>query len=449
GVIGFGLVRHVESRKAGIVLSLSFLTGLPVSSLLVIVVDLLPIALTTGSVLAALALGAVVANLGWRERTRTGLRTLAPRAVSWRADAIVFCTVLALFGAVSLWQAVHLPVIPRDATVGMDLVAKYAAAEGTIRSSVFTGPELEGRLSNQPYYAPFVMLMQLTFRLAGFAFGKLWLPVLYLSFLLFLYARLRAELHAILAGFLLLVFVTVPLMFSYSYLVGTDLANAVFFGLGVLFLHDFLRHDRRRDLLLSGLFMGFACWSRSESILFVLPGALFLLGDRFRRRGTVAWAPAIVYLAAPAALFLLWHGFYYRLVFEAAPGAGVFSPGAAPRSWGETTVSVLMLLGEDSLYGGAFYVLGTAVLVNVVGFRERRGGWLLAWIPLLLAGFVVLVQTTPAASVENTVKRGIFKLFPILVVYVGESRLFLLISERLSRWESGREETLRPPPDLP
>jgi hypothetical protein len=37
--------------------------------------------------------------------------------------------------------------------------------------------------------------------------------------------------------------------------------------------------------------------------------------------------------------------------------------------------------------------------------------------------------------VESTVKRGFFKLIPILIVYMGESRLFGYLSDRLRRFE--------------
>lgn len=450
GAIGFGIVRHLELRRGGMVLSLSFLAGLPASSLLVIAVDRFPIALSSGSVLAAFAAAAIVANLGRRDRSRIGLLSLDPRRISWRAHALVFCVVIVLFCAVSLWQCLYLPVIPRDATVGMDLVAKYAAEEGRIRSSVFTGAALEGRLSNQPYYAPFVMLMQLTYRLAGVPFGKLWLSILFLSFLLFLHARLRERLHPIPAGLLLLCFVTVPLMFSYSYLVATDLANAVFFGLGAIFLHDHLRGGRDRPLLMSGLFMGFACWSRSETILFVLPGALAVLWHARRSGAAAKAARAAAYLALPLFLFGLWHLVYCRFVLEGAPGTAVFSPAAAGRSLGGTAAEVAGLLGAHSLYGTAFLFLGAVVLLNLAWLRDREGAWLLAWVPLLLVGFIALVQVVPAASVENTVKRGLFKLFPILVVYAGESRLYRSISDRLAAWESGDErEATAPPESLP
>ena len=136
--------------------------------------------------------------------------------------------------------------LPRDAVVGMDLVAKIAVEEGTIASSVFTGPELAGRLSNQPFYAPFVMLMQLIFRLAGESLGQVWPSVLFVAFTVFLYDWVRERLHPVLAGLLTLFFLTVPIVHTYSYFVITDLANAVFFGVAAAYLHRYLKRRRNR-----------------------------------------------------------------------------------------------------------------------------------------------------------------------------------------------------------
>jgi hypothetical protein len=359
---------------------------------------------------------------------------LKPRRFTIRLSGLPFLLVIALFVALSVWQCIRLPIIPRDAIVGMDLVAKYAVEEGTINSSVFTGEELKGHLSNQPYYAPFTMLMQIVYRLAGVPFGKLWLSVLFLSFVIFLYSRLRENLHPVPAGFLVLAFTIIPNMYSYTYLLLTDYANALFFGLGALFLYDYVGGSGTARLFMSALFMGSACWSRSETILFVVPGAVMLLllarGPWRKKLGHAG-----LFLLPSTILFLVWHWLYFTFIFESAPSGDALALGAGGQGISATIRGMLRLLGEGSLYGSMFYLFAASLVLNLAVFRDRGGVSLLAWIAILFAGFLLVAHFIPAASVGHTVKRGYFKLFPIMIFYLGGSRLFHYLSEQLRAWE--------------
>ena len=444
GAIGFGIIRRVPGFPPVRALALSLLVGLPASSVLLIAIDLIGMRLTVPAMIAFFTIAAVLLNLGAIDRTRAILGGPWPRLSSLRASEAVFLLLIAGFASMSLWQCVRLPVIARDMTVGADLVAKYAVLEGHINSSVFTGEALRGQLSNQPYYAPFTMLMQIAYRLAGAPFGQVWLSVLFLPFIVYIYSRLRDQTHPMLAGFLVLSLTTVPLMVSYTYLLNTDFPNALFFGLGALFLHDSLISRRPSLLFLSGLFMGFACWSRSDTIVYVVPGMLLILAGHARRsnHGT-AWRSfakqACAGLLVPVALFLLWHLVYLRWIFPDAPHVAALAAGAEGRELLPTIAGVTALLGAHDLYGTILYFFGAALVINVAVFRDRGGGTLLAWIAVLLLGFVAIVQIFPAAYVESTVKRGFFKLFPIMIAYMGESRLFAYLSGKLEGWESGAE----------
>jgi hypothetical protein len=444
GAIGFGIIRRVPGFRPVQTLSLSLLAGLPASSVLVIAIDLVGVRLTAPAIIAVLILGAILLNLGAAGRTRAALNGPWPKLASLRACEVVFLLLIAGFAATSLWQCIRLPVIARDMTVGADLVAKYAILEGRINSSIFTGEALRGQLSNQPYYAPFTMLMQIAYRLAGAPFGQIWLSVLFLPFLVYIYSRLRDRTHPLLAGFLVLSLTTVPLMVSYSYLLNTDFPNALFFGLGALFLHDSRTTRSPALLVLGSLFMAFACWSRSDTIVYVVPGMLLIpAGHAWITSRRISWRstvkPAGASLLAPVLLFLLWHLIYLRWIFPDAPRVAALASGAEGRELLATIGGVAALLDAHDLYGTILYLFGATLVVNAAVFRDRGGATLLAWVAILLVGFVAVVQIFPAAYVESTVKRGFFKLFPIMIAYMGESRLFAFFSRKLENWESGTD----------
>jgi len=289
------------------------------------------------------------------------------------------------------------------------------------------------------------MLMQVVFRLAGLPFGQLWLSAMFLSFVVFFYSRLRESVHSVVAGVVMVLLLAVPEMYAHTFMVLNDYPTAVFFGLSVVLFHEHFRDRRSGAFLLSALFIGFACWTRADTIFFALPGAgmAVWLARRGAGRGggqaglRSAWAHGLVFAAIPGALVLLWHGLYLGLILRQGPeGPGVagalelFSlPGAFYRTaW---------LFGQAGRYGYLVYVFFAVALANLVFLRDRSANALLAWVAILYLGFVAILFALPAASLEGTLKRGFFKFFPVMAFYLAESRLLRLLSERIVRWEQG------------
>lgn len=444
GLIGFGIASRLsKGSKPCQLCALGLLIGLPVSSVVLLALEILGIPLRLGPLLTALALVALLVSLGVFRKLGTAIRQTLHKPGLPAASECVFLVVIIFLAAASLWQCIFFPVTPRDTLVGMDLVARYAVEEATLRSSVFTGPELVGHLSHQPFYAPFTTLMQVTFRLAGFAFGKIWLSLLFFAFLAFLYCRLRETLHPILTGALVVCFLSIPSMFSQTYLVLTDYSNAVFFSLSVLALHDYKSSRDLRTLLLSSLFMSFACWSRSETILFVPFALLFVIALSRGSGWRHSMGLVIAFAAAPVVLFLLWHGVYCGFYLDHSFLHVIPSSHQSLAKLPSVAWNMLRLMNAPELFGSMFYIFTLCTAANLTIWRDLRGADLLLWIFILLAGFVFIVLYLPMASVGYTVKRGYLKLFPIMLFYLAQTRLLTTLSERIHRWQDpvGCQET--------
>jgi hypothetical protein len=188
---------------------------------------------------------------------------------------------------------------------------------------------------------------------------------------------------------------------------------------------------RREDLVLSSILMAAACWSRSETIVLVPFGAGLALVLR-REAGALASArAAFLYAAPPVVLFALWHGVYYALCLDQAPGV----PVAGPESWvlGQVVGPMVRLLGAAELFGSFFYVLGIVLVVDLVILKQVRREWIVgpAWMVALFLAFILIVCWFPAASVEYTVKRGYLKLVAIGIFCIGESAAAARISRVL------------------
>ena len=435
-LIGVGIVRRLRDAAGTLErLALGMLVGMPVSTLGIILLDCLGIRLTLGSMLLVLTLIMVGTNVDALRFPRAFLAAIRPHRPSLRLYDAPFLLILLLLAAISIERCWHLPVTLRDMIVGPDLVAKYAAEQGTLVSSVFTDAHLRGYLSNQPFYAPFTTLMQVIFRLTGHPFGQIWLSVMFVAFLTFSYSRLRDELHPVLAGFLTVMVAATPELFAESFMLTVDFANAIFFGLAVILLGEAVRTGSARTLVLSALFMGFACWSRTETVLFVPVAVGVVLAHERRHGRTRQLRDALICAGVPIAFFAIWHVGYFYFRLPVRPDAVIRLALPTLRGAVRLVGSIVRLLGYPGIYGYLFYIFGVVAAVNVLVLRDRRGMPVLLWIPTLLLGFVIIVILFPAAAVETTVKRGLLKLIPIMALYLGETQLMQRASGRLYEWE--------------
>jgi hypothetical protein len=443
-LMGRGLLRHgriEQPRLRGFALAL--LLGMPLSSLVVLVLDMAGIRLTLLSVLLGFAMAAAVLDAPWRRlpgraRPASDVGPMRIRIYEWPFLAFLVGVV-----AISAWRAFYLPVTLRDAIVGLDLVAKYAAEQGTLRSTVFQDPWLQGHLSNQPFYAPFPMLMQVVFRLAGLPFGQLWLGGLFLSFVVFCYSRLRENVHPVLAGVLMVLLLAVPEMYAHTFMVLNDYPAAVFFGLAVIFFLDWDRGRRRSAFLLSALFMGFACWSRSDTIVFAAPGALLAAwrtgrtvgGDGRPAAARRAARHGLVFAAIPAALVLLWHGLYLGWFLRQGPGMSALVGRFDLPHLLQVSFGTAWLFTRTGTYGYLALVFFAVMTLDAILGRDRAACLPWIWMAILYLGFVAILSASPAASLEGTLKRGFFRFFPLMAFALSQSRLVQSVSRRIADWE--------------
>lgn len=429
--VGFGCllrVGAVEGRPRILTAGLSMILGMGISSTGVFLAEMAGIPLNAYSIFGVNLLLAIAATYpfagtfrAYRGHFSHPFRDVSPCGVVTLA-MVLFLT------APAAWLAYYVPVSAYDAIAGPDLVAKYAVEQGTIASTLFH--DLEGNLSNQPFYAPFVMLMQIQYRIAGNPFGQVWLPVMALAFIGVVYSRMRMETHGVIAGFLTVLLVMIPEMYFYTTSVLTDYSNAVFFGCSVLLLHDYLKTRQCRHLALASVLMGLACFTRVDTIVHAGLGiALTVLYMLFKR--TAPFPPAKVLkcmggmFLVSFAFFFVWNVLYINAWLPAAPSVGEqlhFELFDVAKILANVREINQKLVFSTLFYGYIIPIFAAWLVVNAVVTRTLRPVVILLWIAALYTGFVVILGLFPSAVVEFTVKRGFFKLFPLMVFYMAASR---------------------------
>jgi hypothetical protein len=89
------------------------------------------------------------------------------------------------------------------------------------------------------------------------------------------------------------------------------------------------------------------------------------------------------------------------------------------------------------LYGYYIYLFCLVLITDVFFFRKfnQESRLNLYGILVVFAGLVLIGYVLPLADLENTTKRGLFKLLPIMLLYLCNSSALRYVSSSISGWE--------------
>ncbi len=422
--------------------------GLGLGSLSVFILELIGIPLTKTSVFIALFSVALLLNV--IPFSKGGMKSLFEILKNLRVDFQLYCLVpngLAIFFFfVAAFRCFYFPITSFDSQVGIDLVAKYAVMEKTIASSVFHEhlPNV-WYWTNQPFYAPFAMLMQIIYRIGGLAFGKIWLSILALSYFIFLYSKIKEYIHPGIAAFFTLLLTAVPEVYAYSFIVQTDYANAVYFFVGFVFFFEYFKNaeeSRFRSLFLSIVFFALACWSRSETFVFVQFGTLLIF---LRERKEGEWKRIIKWVAlfsiTPFIVFATWNVIFVKYFLPISPdtlGKLKFNfDQYGSDITGIISKTIDTVIFEES-YWGYLPEIFVFILALSVFHKSIRDYWIiLAWIFFIYLLFIFMIEHIGGVGIPSTFRRGFFKIIPMMVFFIVQTALISTFSKKLTQWEYG------------
>ncbi|MBC8125169.1 MAG: hypothetical protein H7X70_05500 [Candidatus Kapabacteria bacterium] len=438
GYATLGAMRLEMHRSMSI--PVSILVGTFLHSLVFFGCELLHIPLSTQSMLISAFLVAIIPHLWWKNVTTFYGRLLTKPTWTLTLYDVVTLGVVGYVTFIAVWASWYWPVTPFDAMAGIDLVAKQTVEEGTIVNRVFTDPSLAGHLSNQPFYAPFSMLLQVMYRLIGFAYGQVWVSIIAISLGWIVWLTLRQYVHPFIADLLLVLYVLTPEMLGYSYIVQTDLINAAYFAGGAIFMWHAISKQQKPYLWLSMILLCGACWSRSESILLVGIG---LIGSITFIAKNWSWRFALTYIVIAGmsclVVFGLWHVLFFNTYLPVHPSTAEQIIGFdVQRLVHVVSSSFTTVVFDTALWAATFVLFGVVLVVNLFVSRSASPILPLVWIGATFLGLWIVGTVFSAAIVEQTLRRGIFKVIPLIFVYVAGTELLQRASRRLMQWEAGR-----------
>lgn len=442
-VAGFGLLTLFRIWLTPMMLAaLSVLMGVIVFSIVPFLLELSFIPLTSFNVFAGLIVACLLLNI----KFKTGIERFKRFAKDINLDIelheMPFVLLISFIVFVSAWRCFYYPPTSRDLTSGPEVIAEYAVREKTMLNSLFS---INLETTNNQFKSPFITSLQIIYKYAGFQFGQIWLSNIFICFIVFLYHALIRNIHKLIAGLLIIMFVAIPEMYAYTFMVLYDYSNAVFFFLGTWFLFEYYKSGEKKQLVFAGLLMGIATYIRSETLVLTGLLSLNMSWHQYKKRDglrkiviSICWLlmPAVVFYFLSVYLFIN----YYLPVPYNIPGlVNTDLLNLGPLVDRFNLINARLIFSNDGVVHYAyFFFIFLAVLIADIfyskGINKVARDWLYA-VFVIYAGLALLGFILPLLDIDNSTKRGLFKIFPLMLLYMASSGLLTSISERIKKWE--------------
>lgn len=355
-----------------------------------------------------------------------------------------FLIIIIILIALSVWRCFYFPPYARDMLSGPELVSEYAVREHTFINSVYN---IDLHTSNNYFKSPYITSLQIIYKLLVCPFGQLWLSVLFVSFIVWVYSILKERVHPFLAAALLLFFMAIPELYAYSYVLLYDYSNMIFFFSGFYFLVRYLIADKRSYFLFSIFLFAFATYIRTETL--ILLGMLSTMPLYYFYKWKIgikkiAWRIGL-FLVIPAIFYFVCINIFVRL-FVPLPFnlSSNLNPNLSnvheffDRLTDMQTQLVFTPWGL-ALYGYFIYTFYILVAADFI-FKRRKyseeSKLFLYGVAVVIVGLAFIGYLLPLADLSNTTKRGMFKMIPLILLYMADSSIVQSLSRGLSKWEN-------------
>lgn len=448
---GFGLLSLFKIRlKPGMHLPLSVLMGVAFFSVVPFLLQLFFVPLTGLNVFLSLAITCLLLNVRPLTRLRQLRRVLLHTKFSIKLYEVPLLLVIAFIVLVSVWRCFYLPPTSRDLTSGAEVIAEYTVREKTMINSVFS---LHLETLNNHFKSPFIISLQVIYKYAGIPFGQVWLSNIFVCFVIFLYHALGLTLHRLLAGLLLVCFLAIPEMYAYTFLVLYDYSNAVFFFLSVFFLIEFFQSNHRHHIIFAGLLMAVATYIRSETLVLALLLSLSIVWHYIKTRGRwLKLAVAGAWFVLPAVLAYLvmaniYISHYLPIHYEVGSVLNTDLLNLRPLLDRFLDINLTYLFSlNGTKYFGYFFFIFFILLVADLFYAKTPDTVGMRWIyPIVVVyfGLALLGYLLPLLDLHNSTKRGLFKIFPLMLLYLANSTILKELSAKINNWETRKYENVR------
>lgn len=443
-IAGFGVINLFNIElKPGLTISLSVLLGIAVFSIVPFLLQLAYIPLTQSNVFISLFVACILLNLKFKSGLTRLNNVWANGRFKIKLYELPFLAMLVFIFFVSVWRAYYFPPTPRDATSGPEAIAEFAIREKTMINSVFG---VNDEVNNNVFKSPFLISLQIIYKYAGFAFGQIWLSSVVGFFLVFLYHALSQTVHKLFAGLLMLAFIMIPEMYAYTFMMLYDYSNAVFFFLSVWFLIAWFQNRQSNYLGMAGFLMALATYIRTETLILGCLMAPCILWYYFKNKTGIVKGliKSAIFIVPSVLAYILSVSIYINMYLPSKYDVG----GQVNKHLGDLSplftrfadINGQLIFSEVGFgyYGYFIYFFLILLALEIIfkrSFNSTARSWLYA-VLVVYIGYALLGYLLPLLDLNNSTKRGLFKLFPLMLLYMSNNALLIGWSKKITQWEA-------------
>ncbi len=438
-----------------VIIPLSFIMGVGIVSFLPFILALLHLPISKEVLVTVILSATVLAGIPLLKYFKGSNMSLSLQSVKWpKIYELPFLFVFFALLSLSVWRCFYYAPNPRDMLAGPEAIAEFAVREKTMVNSIFS---VDLSTTNNQLKPLFIASLQVIYKIFVQPFGQTWLSIIVLSFITLVISILKQKLHPVIVGFIMVYFFGMPEVFGYTYLLLFDYSNMIYFFCGFYFLSLYLSDlERKNYFLLSILFFSIASYVRSETpILIAMATPLLLfyfLKDKMEMKKIVI--NTALFLIFPFAVYYLAIGVYDKYYlpqhYDVATEINkhISDVSIFFKIMGDMSTE-LIFSDNGALYYGYFVQLFMLILIiDLIFYRKnssREKIVALYGICVVYVGLAALSYIFPLVDLMHTIKRGLFKMFPLMLLYFRNSGILLKLTDILNKWEYGiKDEAPRP-----
>lgn len=437
-------------------LSLSFLVGSGVISVLMLILDLFNIPLTIFSIWSISIITIVLLNIKSIIHRKEIVLSFPPISkeslpklnLVW----LVFIGLIIYLEYMNITKCMYFPAFDSDSIAGFDTIGYIVAKEHTFANISVFNSQYVAEIHNPGSYMTYPPLLQLNYAylyLLGAETSKLFPALVYLSLLVSFYSVVARFVNHTLAAVTTFFMMITPEMIAFSSLSGTNVVHATYVSLGILYAVLALQKKEKSYLYLSATLLSLNMLVRSEGIVFI--GAtmtVIFIYTFFTRDQNISlfknYRSLIWFTIISASGFVFWQ------IFMKISGFWAEGIVVTHLFWDSERASNVLnysydLWANKVYYGITFGVFCIAIISNIYFICRKRDSWFLPAIIILSMFFYMILMYQLKynwASIEavftQSVKRFMFCFIPLIWCSISSSYIvrwcFNKLDEKLALW---------------
>lgn len=424
---------------------LSFIIGIFVTTVAMLVLDLIGIPLTASAIIATQLMITAIAGFSFFRNFNKSIERIKSRDYKlpkFNMIWMVFIAFTIYIEYMNFAKCMYFPTFDRDSLAGFETMGYITAMEHTYKNlSIFDGdyiPAINGA-GSYITYAPMVQLSYAYVYLLGAQTSKIIPALMFMFFLISFYGvtrRMAGDTLAAIATF----FVSItPEMTAFSSMSITNVIHAVYASLGIMYIAVWWSKKNIYDLITGALLLGANMWTRTDGIVFIGAAFVIVLVNLIK---TKQMKPLFWFLGLTVAPALFW------VIFQKATGIFAESITITTPYYDKVKMMkiiyyVMDLFTNTQFYGWTFVAFAIAFIANI-WFIIKRGDNLavLAMMVMAYVAYMIMLYQIDYKwdTIENVLmysaKRFMFCFAPIVWYYCSTNRVFVTAFEKVDSFLS-------------